>query len=83
MKIQNPNTRAILAALDGQGALTTGQVRIRSGVYAGAGGRTASAWVRGELLSLEKKGLVAKLDDLKPDCWLRTPAGTLALNDGE
>lgn len=33
------------------------------------------------LRSLERRGLVAKLDDQKPICWVRTLAGSKALKE--
>ena len=38
--------------------------------------RQHSGDVRSWLLDMEKRGLVKRMDDQKPVCWLRTKAGT-------
>ena len=72
--------REALAALTEDAGFTTGQVakRVPNGHH---NGHIHSAWVRGDLLEMEKLGLVRRLDDQKPGCWCRTAAGTAALKD--
>lgn len=72
--------RHLLSALSESGGSTTGMARIDSGAWEGEDTKKAAQEVRLMLLDLEKVGYVTKLDDQKPVCWLRTNAGTLALN---
>lgn len=72
--------RKILAVLDERGAFTSGQVS--SAAFPGARSRRqTSGAVRSWLDDLKRRGLVAKADDQKPVCWIRTPAGTVALSE--
>lgn len=75
----------LLRALAEVGGVTTGRL---SELAWGArfigrkGKRIQSAWARGDLLRLEGMGFVRRMDDLKPVCWIRTVAGTAAI-EGE
>jgi hypothetical protein len=77
----SPEEIAILTALSEDGGRQTGQITQRSGAFLRLGKRIASAWVRNQLLYLEKQGFVARLDEEKPVCWIRTGAGTKMLKD--
>lgn len=65
----------ILFLLAEDGGFTTHQVAVN--VDNGSGSRH-SAQIRQALLSMERDGLVTKMDDQKPVCWLRTKKGTEA-----
>lgn len=62
---------AILKVLDGQGGYTTGQVAERIDYQFGHNRRVHSAAVRTLLVGLEKRGVIKRLDDQKPDCWVK------------
>lgn len=66
----------LLAALTEDGGFTTRDAARRAGIQPGP---IASAWVRQDLLYMEKVGLVSRLDDQKPTAWVRTPLGTEAI----
>ncbi|AVG44144.1 hypothetical protein LMG3410_01570 [Achromobacter aegrifaciens] len=61
--------RKVLAALDGHGALLTRDVAANVRPMFGHSVYIHSAAVRQWLLSLEKRGLVRRLDNEKPVCW--------------
>lgn len=61
---------AILSALDEAVGWVTGDVARASKAYDRLGSRISSAWVRNELVAMEKDGLVGRLDDRKPVCWV-------------
>lgn len=71
----------ILSVLSTDGGFTTGDVARRAGdadnppsclaVSAGHSPRMRSAAVRAWLLELENAGMVRRLDDQKPVCWVR------------
>ncbi|WP_241299572.1 MULTISPECIES: hypothetical protein [Burkholderia cepacia complex] len=61
----------ILIVLDTVGGYTTSDVADRVWPEFGGSRRTHSAAVRSWLLALEKKGLVKRLDDEKPVCWVK------------
>lgn len=63
--------RKILIVLDTVGGYTTSDVADRVWPEFGGSRRTHSAAVRSWLLDLEKKGLVKRLDDEKPVCWVK------------
>lgn len=63
--------KKVLAALDEHGAMLTRDVAAEVSPMFGQNNRTHSAAVRCWLLSLEKQGLVRRLDSQKPVCWLR------------
>jgi len=67
-----------LATLDTDGGFTTGDVAKRVQPMFGHSMRTHSAAVRQWLLGLERRGLVKRLDDEKPVCWVKVNAGTIA-----
>lgn len=67
--------KAILAALSTDGGFVTGEVSKKVVRPQGRTTRTHSAAVRQQLLVLEGAGLVRKLDDQKPVCWVKTDAG--------
>ncbi|MCK8652985.1 Lrp/AsnC family transcriptional regulator [Ralstonia insidiosa] len=68
---------AILKVLDGPGGYTTGQVAERIDYQFGHNRRVHSAAVRTLLLGLERQGVIKRLDDQKPDCWVKAvPAGS-------
>ena len=71
--------RIILSSVDEDTGWTTGQVAKRSKAFEALGGRIASAWVRNDLLEMKAAGLVQEMDGQKPVCWVRTRAGTEAL----
>jgi phage head maturation protease len=62
--------KKILAALDTRGAFTTSQVAAKVAPMFGHNKRTHSGAVRSWLLRLEAAGLVKRLDNQKPVCWL-------------
>ena len=72
---------AILAVLDEDGGITTGQVSQSAQLsYCAHNARMRSGAVRSWLVGLQREGLVAPLDDEKPICWVRTAAGTARLS---
>lgn len=74
----SPYEREILETLSEDAGFVTG--RVAQGVTMfGHNARTHSGAVRSWLMGLKKRGLVDYLDEQKPVCWKRTPAGTLAL----
>lgn len=60
-----------LEACEYEGGYATGGIAERVTPMFGHNRRTHSAFVRLQLLSLEKKGLVGKIDSEKPDIWVR------------
>lgn len=74
--------REILAALDEGCGRTTKRVSENVTSF-GCNARQHSVAVRSWLMILLKAGLVQYLDDLKPVCRERTPAGTTALREEE
>lgn len=68
----------ILSALAEDGGFTALAISDRSGVGDGSG-RMRSGAMRSWLTLLEARGLAARMDDQRPICWIRTPAGTAAL----
>lgn len=73
--------RDILAALDDRVGTLTGDVTraVVSSEKVQSNARAESAIVRSILLDMEKMGWVDRLDNQKPVCWIRTPAGTVVL----
>lgn len=72
--------REILDQLNEVAGFTTG--RIAKGVKMfGTNMHQHSGAVRSWLVDLKKRGLVDFLDDQKPVCWKRTPAGTAAIQE--
>jgi hypothetical protein len=73
--------RKILLALDEDGGRKTGYVarEIDAWRWTITGGRSFSLEIGSQLKALMDRGLVAHLDAQKPVCWLRTPAGTAAM----
>ncbi len=69
--------RRILAALKEDGGFDTGHVASRVG--AGSSKRRRSQLMRVDLLRLQALGWVRPMDDQKPICWVRTSAGTMAI----
>lgn len=69
----------ILSALDTQGGYTTGDVAGKVHPQFGSNKRQHSGAVRSWLINLEKRGLVRKLDEQKPVCWVKTSTGENAL----
>lgn len=67
----------LLSALGTGGGRTAGEVARRVG-YTNV--RRFSQIIRLDLLRMEEKGWVARLDDKKPSTWVRTPAGTKVMN---
>jgi len=64
--------REVFEALgDGPGAFTTKDIAERVPRF-GSNVHQQSGAVRSWLMVLEKRGLVKRLDDQKPVCWLRT-----------
>ena len=73
--------RKILEVLPVGAGIETGQVARRVDEYRYArAGRQFSKLIRPWLVKLKAEGFVELLDDQKPDCWMRTEAGTKALN---
>lgn len=71
---------ALLKALSEDGGFTTGHVAERAGInFGGLNRRMRSGAVRSWLMNLKRAGLVDFLDGEKPVCWIRTAAGTAAL----
>lgn len=70
----------VLKALDEDGGFLTGEVAARLSLVGYDNGHQRGAAVRSWLIGLRSRGLVAELDDKKPVCWIRTSAGTAALN---
>lgn len=77
-KMPGSHDLKILSALAEDGGFTALAVADRADLGSG-NGRMRSGAMRSWLSLLEARGLVAKMDDLKPICWIRTPAGTAAL----
>jgi len=76
--------RAILAVLSEDSGLLTRRVRLRAKLpIRNRTPRVISAWIRNDLLALQKMGYVRLMDDQKPDVWLRTASGTAALGKVE
>ncbi len=69
----------ILAALDTFGGYTTSDVAAKVQPQFGSNKRQHSGAVRLWLVDLERRGLVRKLDDQKPVCWVKTSEGEKAL----
>lgn len=68
--------KTVLSVLTQVGGFTTGRVAQRIEQSLGLFGhnkRTHAAFIRQKLLALEKGGLVQRLDDQKPVCWLKSP----------
>lgn len=75
-------TAELLAVLTEQGGFTTGRVSKAAKIsYCSDNARARSGAVRAALDNLKVMGLVDFLDDQKPVCWVRTPAGTAALEE--
>ena len=66
-----PATHAGAPALDTRGATLTGEVAKAVQPPSGTNQRQHSGAIRSCLLGLEKKGLVRRLDDEKPICWVK------------
>ena len=60
----------ILSILDVQGGFTTGNVAKKVTPRFGRNGHQHIGAVRSWLIDLEKKGLVKRMDDQKPVCWM-------------
>lgn len=67
----------ILDALDTQASFLTGDVAKRVSPQFGHSSRTHSGAIRSWLLELEQAGLVKRLDDQKPVCWLKVENSNL------
>lgn len=65
----------VLCVLDGAGGFTTGDVAKRVSFRFGHNKRTHSAAVRAILLGLERQGLVKRMDDQTPVCWVLSSKG--------
>lgn len=70
----------VLRVLDEDGGFLTKDVAARLSLVGYESGHQRSGAVRAWLLDLRSRGFVVELDDQKPVCWKRTPAGTAALN---
>jgi hypothetical protein len=74
--------RCILELLSGNDGYATGPIAravSRSVRQFGHNSRIHSAWVRLQLLDLQRNALVEALDDKKPVIWKRTELGTQKL----
>ena len=67
---------AILQFLDEDWAFATGTIAGVAWTEHSRNNRIRSAWTRNSLLRLEAFGYVRRLDDQKPDTWVRTQEGT-------
>jgi len=67
----------LLICLSEDGGWTAGEIAKHMG-YLNV--RSHAQILRRDLLRMEALGWVGKLDDNKPTAWIRTPAGTEALN---
>ena len=67
----------ILAVLTTTGGFTTGRVARMAEIRFGCNGHQNSGYVRQVLLSMERAGLVRKLDDDKPVCWVKVDAASI------
>lgn len=63
--------KKILAVLDTEGGFTTARVVARITPRFGSNNRQHAAAVRSWLCRLERNGLVRKLHNLKPVCWVK------------
>lgn len=72
--------RGILIALDEDGGFSVKHLANRVGRWS-LNNRRNSGVLANYLRDLERRGLVAKLDDQRPIAWKRTAAGTEALED--
>lgn len=72
---------AILRALDESGGFTIRDISRNTSQwrYCNFNMHARSGAIKSELIDMSKRGLVARLDDLKPVAWVRTAAGTKAL----
>lgn len=61
----------VLAALSTDGGFLTGDVASRVMFVISPNSRKQSAAVRALLVGLERKGLVRRMDDQKPVCWVK------------
>ncbi|AZW31529.1 hypothetical protein [Bordetella bronchiseptica] len=73
--------KKVLAALDRPGAMLTRDVAAKVRPMFGHSTYTHSGAVRSWLLSLEKQGLVTRLDDKKPVCWQLAAQPTTSAKD--
>ncbi|MCK4120406.1 hypothetical protein ACI2UK_24460 [Ralstonia nicotianae] len=69
--------RKILAVLDTTGGYTTADVAKHVTPVFADNRRMHSAAVRSWLVQLERKGLVKRLDDLKPVCWVKVDGAAI------
>jgi hypothetical protein len=76
-------TSELLTVLSEDGGFTTGRVSelAKNIGYCASNNRQRSGAVRAWLMELKQQGLVDFLDDQKPVCWKRTPAGSRALDE--
>ncbi|WP_175693959.1 hypothetical protein [Burkholderia ambifaria] len=63
--------RKILAVLDTDGGFTTTEVARRVEPTFGGSRHTHAGAIRSWLVQLERRGLVKRLDDEKPVCWVK------------
>lgn len=75
-KISDPDFRLLLYLAENDG-WTAGQIAQQMDCE---NPRRAGARIRLDLLRMEKLGWVERLDDRSPTAWVRTPAGTEAMN---
>lgn len=69
----NPSYESqILAALDGPGGWTTGDIAKQCKPMRGNNRNQHSAFIRKVLLRLQIMGRVKPMDDQKPVCWVKT-----------
>lgn len=61
----------ILAALDGPGGWTTGDIARQCKPMRGNNRNQHSAFIRQYLLALQAEGKVKPMDDQKPICWVK------------
>jgi hypothetical protein len=71
--------RSLLQAIGELGGTPSGQAALIAWGFSDRRAKAQEAVRR--FRALEARGLVRRLDDLKPICWVRMPAGTEALQN--
>ena len=72
--------RALLGALGEKAGTLSGEAAVAAWGFIDRREKAREAVKR--LKTMERAGLVKRLDDLRPLCWLRTAAGTEATTGG-
>jgi hypothetical protein len=82
-RMSEAHDKKILEAVYEDGGSTALQISDRCGLPASGNGRMRSGAMRSWLSLLERRGLVRKMDDMKPICWIRTTAGSATFTNGD